>query len=493
MGNKKKVWLIIALVAIGLSFGALVTQYFLGRQVSPPVNEKKERKVLFYRHPMNPQVTSPTPQKDEMGMDYIPVYEEEAPAEKERKVLFYRHPMNPQVTSPTPQKDEMGMDYIPVYEEERGVKEVPGTVRISPEKIQKIGVKSEEAKIRRLQRIIRTVGRVEPVENKVYDINTKVGGWVEKLYVSRTDQMVRPGEALLELYSPDLVAAQEEYLLAYRALERVKESPYHEVKRGAESLLEAARQRLKYWDISDDQIKRLEETGRATRTMSIRAPAHGGVTEKMIVQGQKIEPGEQLFRIIDHSVVWVYGEIYEYEIPYIKMGQEALLSPSYSPAEAYKGKIEHIYTHLGSIRYVPESGTEVRTAKVRFELPNPEHKLKLGMYLNVELYVDVAKKAVSVPDSAVIDTGNRQVVIIDKRDGRFEPREVKVGARAEGYYEILEGVKAGEWVVTSANFLIDSESNLRAALAGMEGHEQVDVREEEIDQPGREKVMEHKH
>ena len=387
----------------------------------------------------------------------------------ERKVLFYRHPMNPQVTSPTPQKDEMGMDYVPVYEDERAEAETLGTVRITPEKIQKIGVKTEEAKIRTLKRIVRTVGRIEPVENKVYNINTKVAGWVEKLYVNRTDLMVHPDEPLLEIYSPDLVATQQEYILAMKNLEKVKNSLYPDIKKGAESLAQAARQRLKYWDISDEQIKKLEEDGAITRTMTIYAPAHGGVTEKMVVQGQKIEAGEPLFRIIDHSVVWVYGEVYEYEIPYIKAGQDALLSPSYSTSDIYRGKIEHIYSHLGSIRYVPESGTEVRTAKIRFELPNPEHKLKLGMYMNIELAVDAAANAVTVPDSAVIDTGARQVVFVDMGEGRFAPREVKIGASGEGYYHIVSGVRAGEKVVTSANFLIDSESSFRAAIAGFKG------------------------
>jgi multidrug efflux pump subunit AcrA (membrane-fusion protein) len=250
-------------------------------------------------------------------------------AEKEeRKILFYRHPMNPAVTSPTPQKDEMGMDYTPVYEEAAAKEEVPGTVRISHEKIQKIGVKSEVVKRRSLKRVIRTVGRVDPDERKVYNINAKIAGWVEKLYVNRTDQMVDYNEPLLELYSPELVSAQEEYLLAYRAKEKVEESPYPEVMRGAETLYDAARQRLKYWDISDDQIRRLEDEGKITRTMTIRSPAQGSVTEKMIVEGSKIEPGETLFKIIDHSAVWVYGELYEYEIPFVKVDQKAKITPS---------------------------------------------------------------------------------------------------------------------------------------------------------------------
>lgn len=402
----------------------------------------------------------------------------EAPsvAFREKKILFYRNPMNPQATSPTPMKDPMGMDYIPVYEGGEAAKEAPGAIRISPEKIQKIGVKSEKAARRPLKRVIRTVGRVEPVEEMVYAINSKVAGWVEKLHVNRTDQMVRRGEALLELYSPDLVTAQEEYLLAQNGVERVKLSPYPEVKKGAEALLDAARQRLKYWDISDDQIQRLARTGAITRTMTIKSTNDGSVTEKMVVEGQKIEIGEPLFKVIDHSAVWVYGEIYEYEMPYIRLGQQAVLSPSYSPGEVYRGKIEHIYSHLGSIRYAAESGAGMpgpaeatRTTKVRFELPNKDHRLKLGMYLNVELSVDAAKNALSVPEDAVIDTGTRQVVIVDRRDGTFEPREVRVGARAQGYYEIRKGIREGEWVVTSANFLVDSESSLNAALSGMKG------------------------
>ncbi len=398
---------------------------------------------------------------------------EKGPVTKEKKILFYRNPMNPAVTSPAPKKDEMGMDYVPVYEEEgdeAAGEDTPGTVRISTEKIQKIGVRSEIVKRRSLRRVIRTVGRVDPDETKVFNINAKIGGWVEKLYLNRTDQMVEHHEPLLELYSPELVSAQEEYLLALKERERVKGSPYPEVRSSAESILSAASQRLKYWDISDDQLKRLEQDGKITRTMTIRAPAHGSVTEKMVVEGQRIEAGEPLFKIIDHTSVWIYGELYEYELPFVKIGQKAKITPSYSPADVYTAAVEHIYTHLGTVTYTPESSAEIRTAKIRFELENPVHKLKLGMYVNVELEVETASNALAVPDSALIDTGVRQVVIVDKGDGRFEPRDVKVGAKGEGYYEILNGVSAGEVVVTTANFLIDSESNLKTALGGLTGH-----------------------
>ncbi|MBI5970477.1 MAG: efflux RND transporter periplasmic adaptor subunit [Deltaproteobacteria bacterium] len=390
---------------------------------------------------------------------------------KERKIQFYRNPMNPEATSPTPMKDSMGMPYVPVYEDEGQTKDSPGVVRISPEKAQRIGVKSEQAARRELKRVIRTVGRVEPVENYVHIINSKISGWVEKLFVNRTDQMVASGEKLLDLYSPDLVSAQEEYLLAWRSFEQSKTSTHPEVKEGAKSLLNAASQRLKYWDISEDQIERLKTSGKITRTLTIKTPAHGSVTEKMVVEGQKIEAGETLFKIIDHSTVWVYGEIYEHELPYVKVGEAASLYPSYAAQDIYRGHIEHVYGHLGSIRYTPEGSTEIRTAKIRFELPNKTHKLKLGMYMNIEIPVTVAVNAVSVPDSALIDTGARRLVIIDRRDGSFEPRDVEAGARADGYYEIKSGVHAGEWVVSAANFLIDSESNLKAAIGGLGGHE----------------------
>ncbi|HBG47338.1 MAG TPA: efflux RND transporter periplasmic adaptor subunit [Deltaproteobacteria bacterium] len=388
----------------------------------------------------------------------------------ERGIIYYRNPMDPGVTSPVPMKDPMGMDYIPVYKDEAAAEAMkPGTVRITPERIQKIGVKSEPVERRPLNHVIRTVGRVEPIEEKVHIITAKVPGWIEKLYVNRTDAMVGKGAMLLEIYSPELVSAQLEYLIALEGLKKVKDSPYKDAREGAETLLRAARQRLRYWDITEDQINALEARGTAARTMAIRSPAGGSVTEKMVVEGQKIEAGEPLFKIIDHSSVWVYGEIYEYEMPYIKMGQSALLTSAYSPTDRYTGKIEHIYTHLGSIRYTPEEGTEVRTAKVRFALPNREHRLKFGMYLNIEISVPIARRPLSVPESAVIDTGVRQLVIVDRRDGTFEPREVKLGAMGDGMREVQKGVAEGEWVVTSANFLVDSESNLKAAVSSM-GH-----------------------
>ncbi len=390
----------------------------------------------------------------------------------ERTILFYRNPMDPAVTSSVPMKDQMGMDYVPVYEDEAPDKALgPGSIRLSPEKVQRSGVRSEEVKRLALKRVIRTVGRVEPVEDRVSIVNTKLAGWVEVLYINRTDETVRKGQKLFELYSPELVAAQEEYLLAVRSLDGLKKTPYAEAAERAATLVESAKKRLRYWDISDGQIEEIRKAGKTSRTLAIMAPSDGAVTEKMVVEGQKVEAGEPLFRIIDHSRVWVYGEIYEYEMGYIKKGQEAVLSPAYSPTQTYKGRIDHIYSHLGSIRYAEEGGTEVRSAKVRFELPNADHRLKLGMYLNVEIQAAVAANAIAVPDSAVIDTGTRQIVIVDNRDGTFTPATIKTGAKAEGFYEVKSGLEEGQWVVTAANFLVDSESNLKAAVFSLGGPE----------------------
>jgi RND family efflux transporter MFP subunit len=365
----------------------------------------------------------------------------------------------------------MGMDYIPVYEEDASPARGEGgaAVTISPEKIQKIGVKTEIAARRTLKRVIRTVGRVEPVEDRIRVVSSKAGGWVERLYADRTDMAVGRGDRLLEIFSPDIVSAEEEYLLALKAEREMSVSPYPDVADAAASIVRAALRRLELLDVSADQVAALRESGVAGRTMTMRSPAGGIVAEKMVVEGQRIEAGEPLFKIIDHSSVWVYGEIYENEAPYVKTGQEAIITPPYPGADPYAGRVAHIYSHLGSIRFMAGEGTEARTIKVRFELPNPGHALKLGMYLDIELAVDVAKDAVAVPEAAVINTGTRSVVVVDRGEGRFEPRDVRVGGRADGYFQIVSGVRAGERVVTSGNFLIDSEASLGAALDGMKG------------------------
>ena len=333
----------------------------------------------------------------------------------------------------------------------------PGTVQISPERQQLIGVKFGTVEMRPLEKVIRTVGRVDYDEKRIVTVSPKIGGWIEDLYVDFTGRFVKQGDPLLTIYSPELVSTQEEYLLALRAKKSLAKSPFPEVAGSGESLAESAKRRLKLWDISDDQIKALEETGQSTKTLTLYSPFSGFVLEKSAYKGMNVMPGVALFKLADLSVVWLYADIYEYELPSIRLGQQASIQLSYTPGETFTGKAIYIY---------PSLNPETRTAKVRFEIPNSHGRLKPEMYANVEIKVHLGQK-LAVPEGAIIDTGLRQLAIIDKGNGYFEPREVKVGAKVDNYYEVIKGLKAGERVVTSANFLIDSESKLKEAVAGM--------------------------
>ena len=375
-------------------------------------------------------------------------------AKKQRKILYYRNPMNPSITSPTPKKDAMGMDYIPVYEGEEET-EAPGTVTISPEKIQEIGVRSEPVQYRVISKDIRTTGIVTYDERRLSQIRSKVSGWIEKLIVNTTGQFVKKGEPLFEIYSPDLVTAQQEYLVALEAYDKFKASgdtsPFA-------NLLDAARQKLRYWDISDKQINQLSTGKKITKTMYLYSPVTGIVIEKpAALKGMAINPGDVLYQIGDISKVWIDADIYEYEASEIREGQRARITLPYDPGEVFYGRVNYVYPYIKA---------DTRTLKARIDMPNRGWKLRPDMYANVEIEVG-GQKRLSVPASAVIDTGLRQVVIVDLGNGRFAPRNVTVGLRGDEYWEILKGLNEGEKVVTTANFLIDSESNLKAALAAM--------------------------
>ena len=345
-------------------------------------------------------------------------------------------------------------------QKEGKVQEVaPGTVQITPERQQLIGVKYGNVEMKPLEKVIRTVGRVDYDEKRIVTVSPKIGGWIEDLYVDFTGRFVRKGEPLLTIYSPELVSTQEEYLIALRAKKDLAKSSFPEVAGSGESLAESAKRRLKLWDITDDQIKALEESGQVKKTLTLHSPFSGFVLEKAAYKGMNVMPGVALFKLADLSVVWLYADIYEYELPFIRLGQEASIRLSYIPAETFRGKAIYIY---------PSLNPETRTAKVRFEIPNSHERLKPEMYANVEIKVHLGQKLV-VPEGAIIDTGLRQLAIVDKGSGYFEPREVKVGAKVDNYYEVIKGLKAGERVVTSANFLIDSESKLKEAVAGMAG------------------------
>ena len=354
--------------------------------------------------------------------------------------------------------DEMkGLTMESIQKEGKAQEVTPGTVQISPEKQQLIGVKFGTVEMKPLEKVIRTVGRIDYDEKRIVTVSPKVGGWIEDLFVDFTGKFVNQGDPLLTLYSPELVSTQEEYLLAIQAKKSLSKSPFPEVTSSGDSLAESAKRRLKLWDISDDQIKALEETGQSKKTLTLYSPFSGFVLEKTASKGMSVMPGMALFKLADLSVVWLLADIYEYELPFVRLGQQAAVHLSYLPGETFSGKAIYIY---------PAIDPNTRTAKVRFEFPNLQGKLKPEMYANVEIKIRLGQK-LAVPEGAVIDTGVRQLAIIDKGNGYFEPREVKVGAKVDNYYEVINGLKAGERVVTSANFLIDSESKLKEAMEGV--------------------------
>jgi membrane fusion protein, copper/silver efflux system len=336
------------------------------------------------------------------------------------------------------------------------------TIEISPEKQQLIGVKIATASVQPLKKIIRTVGMIEYDQQKLYSVNTKIEGWIEKLFVNYTGMYVKKGEPLAEIYSPELWATQQEFINVVRWAKRSQEgsaatsstgnpSFSSMITKDADNLVEAARQRLKLWDINDAQIKKIEESEKPVRTLILYSPVSGYVLQKTAVQGMKIMPGEKLFDVADLSTIWITADIYEYELPLLKTGDTATIQLSYFPGRQFSSKIDYIYPTLSG---------ETRTAKARFSIPNPGMQLKPQMFTNVEVQVNLGKK-LAVPEDAVIDTGLRQVAYVDKGNGYFEPREVRIGVRADKMVEVTAGLKAGDKVASAANFLVDSEAKLK--------------------------------
>jgi membrane fusion protein, copper/silver efflux system len=329
-------------------------------------------------------------------------------------------------------------------------------VEISSQQQQLIGVKTVKVSLKPIQKVIRTVGRIEADERKQATINTKVEGWIEKLHVDYTGRYVKKGEPLVEIYSPELLATQQEFLevlkWAQQPVDKKKDDTLGlMLTKDADAALDAARQRLRLWDISDNQIKQIELSGKPVRTLTLYSPVSGFVTQKMAVLGMKVMPGEKLFDIADLSTLWIVADIYEYELPFVKVGQQAKITLSYLPGKELSSKIDYIY---------PTISADTRTAKIRLTLLNSGGHLKPQMFTNVEIRISLGQKLV-IPESAVIDTGTSQVVYVDKGEGAFEPREVELGIRAGGAVEVLRGIKAGEKVASSANFLIDSEAQLK--------------------------------
>ena len=393
---------------------------------------------------MGARTTAQAPQEAAQGM------------KQEREVLFYRNPMGLHDTSPVPKKDAMGMDYVPVYKSEETEPDMPaGAVKISQDKVQLLGVRSEPAQLRELTRTVHAVGTIQANERLLYRVAPRFEGWIEKLYVNTTGQPVARGQPLMEVYSPDLVTAQEEYLIAMRGAGELNDSS-PEAQAVMQRQAEDALRRLRNWEIADQELQALQREGKPSRLLVYRSAASGVVLQKPGIEGMRFMPGEVLFEIADLSSVWVLADVSEQDVGLVRVGQEAKIGIVAYPGETFSGKVVFLY---------PTIDAATRTAKVRIELANSGGLLKPAMFANVELASgDTRGEVLAVPESAVIDSGARQVVLVRRGEGLFEPRKVGIGMRADGYIEVTEGLQAGEQVVVRANFLIDAESNLKAAL-----------------------------
>ena len=361
--------------------------------------------------------------------------------------LIHQKPSETTGEAPQPSGHQHGQTV-----EAKAQEEAPA-VEISPEKQQLIGVKVIEVSAKPMKKVIRTVGRIDYDERKLRTVNTKVEGWIEKLHVDYVGKFVRKGEPLAEIYSPELYATQQEFinLLRWQKEKKDGDPSASAISKDVNALVAAARQRLRLWDIPEDQIRKIEEAGEPVRTLTIRSPVTGYVIQKMALQGMRVMAGEKLFDVADLSTLWVIADIYEYELPLIRVGDDATISLSYLPGREFSSRIDYIYPTLAG---------DTRTGRVRFTIPNPEGRLKPQMFTNVEVKIDLGKR-IAVPDDAVIDTGTRQIVYVDRGEGYFEPRQVALGLRAEGMREVLGGLKAGDRIAASASFLIDSEAQIK--------------------------------
>jgi len=383
---------------------------------------------------------------------------------KGRKIKYWVGPMNPKFHSDKPGKSPMGMDLVPVYEDDEG-----GGIKIDSSVKQIIGVKTTVVKRKNLARDIRLAGLVTYDERTVTKIQSKTMGWIEKLYVDFTGEHVKKGDYLLEIYSPELVSTSEEYVLALDYYNAMSKSSLEAVKNSGRSLLEASRRRLEFFDVPEHQINELTKTHKVKKTLHIHSPVDGIVVTKNVEQGMQITPSKVLYVIADLSTIWVLADIYEYEIPWVKEGQEVKMTLTAIPDTTFKGVVTYIYPYLER---------KTRTVQVRMEFKNPNLLLKPDMYADVQIKADVRKNMIAITKEAVIRTGKADMVMVEIGEGRFEPREVRIGIESEDDYEITAGLKEGEKIVISGNFLLDSESNLKEIKGKM-----LPVKEETKSQP----------
>jgi Cu(I)/Ag(I) efflux system membrane fusion protein len=426
-----------------------------------------EKKGQRYQCPMHPTVVQDGPGNCPIcGMKLLPMGAAAAPAPApgERKIAFYRSPMDAKQTSHTPRKDEMGMEYLPVYEDEvtaASADNVDGlaTVKIDPDRQQLIGLKVVEATVGPIGGALRTTGRVAVDETRVHHLNVKFSGFAEHVHADYVGRLVKKGEPLFSIYSPDVLAAEEEYLLALST--QASLAGAKGLVGNGEDLVVAARRKLELWDVPQEDIARLEQTRKAERTITLRSPAAGVVVKKDVVPGMKVEAGGMPYEIVDLSSIWVLADVYESELSKVKVGTPATFTLKAIPGKEYQGRVTFIDPYLDA---------KTRAAKVRLAFPNPGFAIKPEMFGEVVLKLS-ARKGVRVPADAVINSGTRSVVFLSLGDGKFQPREVRIGQGDGSMVEVLEGLAVGDKVVTRANFLVDSESRLKASLQALSGSE----------------------
>lgn len=423
---------------------------------------KKEPRVLYWVDPMHPTYKSDKPGiAPDCGMKLTPVYAQDidpAPSKKpaERKILYYTDSMNPAFRSDKPGKAPDGMDLVPVYSDEEGGTS-PDSVRISGQKQQLINLKVAEVQQGMIGQNIRTVGTLQYDETKIIKIHSRIEGWADKVFVDYTGESIRKGQPLFSIYSPDLVATQQEYLLALKAEQTLGQSQFADVSSGARSLKASAYRRLKLWDVSDKQIEQLEQTQTPIMSIIFYSPVSGFVLEKNVFEKQRITYDTETYSIADLSTIWLMADLYEYEAASVHPGQKATMTLSYYPGRTFEGTVDFIYPGLNGA---------TRTLKARIKFANPGYLLKPDMYANVELQTE-QRSGFMVPEEAVMDSGERKIVLVQNSETEFESRTITTGVHAGGNVEVLTGLSAGEKVVISGNFLIDSESQLKSALGSM--------------------------
>jgi membrane fusion protein, copper/silver efflux system len=461
---------ILAGVAGGYRLGsgqwpAWHTIAFVARGEKPGASEEAptERPVLYWKHPDGAADFSPTPKKTPGGREYVPVFDDQEADFKDAKaksaadakngknargkVLYYRNPMGLPDTSPVPKKDWMGMDYIPVYE---GEEESGSAIKISLDKVQRSGVRTEAAEMRYIARPVRAPGVSKPDERTLWSVTLRADAFIEELYVNETGKHVTAGERLFRFYSPQVVSAQIDYRVS-----GIAPIPAPGQRGGGEP---SGLQKLRNLGLPESVLNQIRASQGTLMSIDWPAPVTGVVMEKKAISGQMVRAGEELYRLADLTSIWVIADVAEQDIGQVRVGNPARITFRAFPDQPFDGRVTFVLHELDA---------RTRTGKVRIEVKNPEHRIKHEMYADVEIDAAVGEpKRLTVPVSALIDSGNRQVVIVERGEGLFEPRPVKLGQRSDGFIEIREGLKAGEKVVVTANFLIDAESNLRAALKG---------------------------